>query len=137
MCSYHCKTFSYTVTVLSYDRALSWTCIPEYKLIQKIKIKINTSCAGEDASGGTVPDGLIDTPVLVRWGGRRNGAIQFPVSANRDILESEGVQCLHPGDGSSELSGISATERQLAILHRRSGRRFKSHGKEVGGDSPL
>jgi hypothetical protein len=28
-----------TVTVLSYDRALSWTCIPEYKLVFKKKKK--------------------------------------------------------------------------------------------------
>jgi hypothetical protein len=27
------------VTVLSYDRALSWTCIPEYKLVLKKKKK--------------------------------------------------------------------------------------------------
>jgi hypothetical protein len=36
----HCLPFC-TVTVLSYDRALSWTCIPEYKLVLKKKKKKN------------------------------------------------------------------------------------------------
>jgi hypothetical protein len=93
-----------------------------------------TSCGTEDGRG-TVLNGRIDTPVLTRWGGGRNGAVQFPVSVN--ILKLEGVRCLRPGDGISELSGISATERQHAILDQRLGCGFKIHGKEVGGDSPL
>jgi hypothetical protein len=37
----------------------------------------------------------------------------------------------------AELSGVSASERQLAILDRFSGRGLKRHGKKVGRDSSL
>jgi hypothetical protein len=38
-CVYNLCLPFFTVTVLSYHRALSWTCIPEYKLVFKKKKK--------------------------------------------------------------------------------------------------
>jgi hypothetical protein len=91
----------------------------------------------EDGGRETIQDGPIATPELVGWGSGRNGAVQFPVSVNILKLELSSRAYLHPRDGSSELSGVSDSERQFAILDRCSGCGLKRHGKKVGRDSSL
>ena len=96
----------------------------------------NTSSGREDGSR-TVLDGLIDTPVEIGGGGRRFGAVQFRVSMEILELELSDHMCLHGRNRSSELSGVGATERQLAILVWFRGRGLKRDGNNVGWDGSL
>ena len=85
----------------------------------------------------TVHDGLVNTPEKVGGEGFRSRTVQLRISTDCLDLEPSDNACLHIRDRPSVLSGVGATECQLAIVDRFLVRGLKRHGNKVRLDSVL